>query len=128
MRISDWSSDVCSSDLEGASRTRTEERQKTRWQGGTLKIGTEGAGKGTKRAKGCCRAQGNTETARENAGKGARHGKGRRGSGCEAIQGAVGRCRHPAGSLVHAASADRQSVVSGKQVAVRVVLGGHRII
>src|SRR3546814_18481384 len=93
MRISDWSSDVCSSDLgglpEGAAELRHAERNSAA-------------------AARACRA-----ADRECQG-------GRSRSRC-AGNGGYRQCRRQA-------DADRQSVVEGKSVSVRVDLGGRRIL
>src|SRR3546814_16773067 len=99
MRISDWSSDVCSSDLLPASPGAQFRRHVEAGRRGPLDGG--GSATGTGGAQPCCR--------------------GADGAGCRALP-HRGRLRH--GGVEE----DRKSVVSGKSVSVRVNLGGRRII
>src|SRR3546814_20842068 len=111
MRISDWSSDVCSSDLNlcpRASRHREHHPRSRR-----------GASQGRADAE-ICRAHLQRLLVRAGArdaagGDRPQPGKGQRHGAFEALQGQR-PCRR-----------DRKSVVSGKSVSVRVDLGGRRI-
>src|SRR3546814_16142266 len=108
MRISDWSSDVCSSDLV-ASRHRAARRGRAgRYGGGgALPFGLRRRGTDRGRPPGAAR-----------------------GGGAEPAAPPPGQCR---ASLARRATLlpsgrDRKSVVSGKSVPVRLDLGGRRII
>src|SRR3546814_15420808 len=91
MRISDWSSDVCSSDLLGA----------------TMVMGTQQAGvREDRQVDGVFAMWYGKGPGVDRAGDAIHHG-------------------HAAGASRHGA---RKSVVEGKSVAVRVDLGGRRII
>src|SRR3546814_14448923 len=101
MRISDWSSDVCSSDLGGASAASTAFRREP-----DRDIEVRRAPDAQARRNGVAR--------------------GRRDRPPGAVEPAA-RALAGFGSLAAGgtrASADRKSVVSGKSVSVRVVLGG----
>src|SRR3546814_20261743 len=99
MRISDWSSDVCSSDLHGAPRPARE-------------AGGRGADSSGRRAAGApAPRRGAEQWGIEQAG-------GRRGHGAVLLL-AVFVGGPPSDE-------DRKSVVTGKRVSVRVDLGGRR--
>src|SRR3546814_13979443 len=104
MRISDWSSDVCSSDLVSAR-----------------------AGNQTGNRVAVLRLQSHDARRRPAAGK---SGAGARPSPRalfhRTLPGFEGE--RPAGAAVHHQAIDRKSVVSGKSVSVRVDLGGRRLI
>src|SRR3546814_13284460 len=117
MRISDWSSDVCSSDLrdfpENHERNFDEPsvQPDRRDHDRSPEEGRRGdRGRAARQAVGTLRAAG-ALPGRRRAGAGARR--------LYALE------RHLAGE---AARADRKSVVEGKSVSVRVVLGGRRSI
>src|SRR3546814_15100682 len=101
MRISDWSSDVCSSDL-GGRRVVAQRRASVR-----LRRGGDGQGRASVPAGAACGACGTQR---------------RTGRGISARFAAAGPLR-PGRVLI-----DRKSVVEGKSVSVRVDLGGRRII
>src|SRR3546814_12391614 len=98
MRISDWSSDVCSSDLFGRVAEDGAPRQRVDFE----KMGMTGA------------ARQRLETERARAGKGIEHGA------------AIEPCL--ALAVQQARRIDRKSVVEGKRVSVRVALGGRSFI
>src|SRR3546814_19239758 len=103
MRISDWSSDVCSSDLAGG-RSRS----------GPGRRRCPGRGRRRDRRPGPC---GRRADRVGEAGGTRRSPDGRRRGGAN---GGVAADRQGGG--------DRTSAVSGKRVKVRVVIGGRRVI
>src|SRR3546814_17322436 len=107
MRISDWSSDVCSSDRQPAIPDRC----------GRL---SGGAGKDARLAAAPFRQATQGEQAR---------GRGARTRPAHAATHAGDHSTRGGGSRSQARRlADRQSVVEGKSVSIRVDLGGGRII
>src|SRR3546814_17744911 len=118
MRISDWSSDVCSSDLLGSGQW-----QAPRGGGGCKRQGWSGQDSCVGQRRGVARAgrqKGDAVRRRPwpcqcrcRAGA-ARAGD---GGGCAVGQGPASRHRQ-----------DRKIVVQGKSVAVRLALGGRRIL
>src|SRR3546814_15053755 len=100
MRISDWSSDVCSSDLQG-------------------RPGAGRPGAGARQAGGLPGGEEKALACLERC----RH---RRGRGRD-LEEPVAGCRRQ-DLAVRGPRTDRQSVVSGKSVSVRVDLGGRRIL
>src|SRR3546814_12125544 len=116
MRISDWSSDVCSSDLRIARQGRGAGRRA--WRGG---------GRGElQRAPAAARAQ-------AGVGQDARRVSRLRAALRHTVRRRRGSARPSLGRAPPSArrdrrAADRKSVVEGKRVSVRVDLGGRRII
>src|SRR3546814_13807446 len=100
MRISDWSSDVCSSDLARQAGVQGKELARPR-RGGAGRARRRGGGE-------CALGGGDPLCDREH-----RRGAGGAGGG---------------GPNLLQASGDRKSVVSGKSVAVSVDLGGCRLV
>src|SRR3546814_18618649 len=101
MRISDWSSDVCSSDL------------------------AHGRDCGSAPARGFRPAHGGAALW---AGRDGGAGRGGRGGGDRAARRGCRGDRHGGAAPAAGQAADRKSVVVGKSVSVRVDLGGLRII
>src|SRR3546814_17036042 len=119
MRISDWSSDVCSSDLYGGSPVRPCRRGGT-GRGG-LRRGREGARGGGGAGGGRRARHGLCDAARD----------GRGVAGDELGRSAPDAARRPrarAGANTRRAAGEggRQNVVEGKTVSVRVESGGCR--
>src|SRR3546814_13097029 len=106
MRISDWSSDVCSSDLAGVRGLLRGLHGNPR----NLFRPRDRPGRGSDAARDTDGACANYHQHRFGA------VDARRTTGADAVE--PGRCDR----------ADRKSVVSGKSVSVRVDLGGRRII
>src|SRR3546814_20523522 len=102
MRISDWSSDVCSSDLARARRVRDRLAGRRARRGRTLGAGGRG------------RVDPRQSRPPDSPDHASRASYPRR---------AGGRC-----AVVARYRADRKSVVSGKSVSVRVDLGGPRLL
>src|SRR3546814_16103906 len=117
MRISDWSSDVCSSDLESAARediAPCKDRFKIylraieiRMKEFDMRYGTQGHGCGERHQK------------RHGIHQGMRRGGRGFGHGFGSGHGRGGRFRD---------DGERKSVVEGKNVSVRLGHGGRRII
>src|SRR3546814_6099213 len=99
MRISDWSSDVCSSDLDDGARLRLPRR-------------AGGPGRRRRRADALRR-----QSREAGPAAGREHRAGGQGGLLPLVRSA-GTCRFP----------DRKSVVSGKSVSVRLDLGVRRIL
>src|SRR3546814_13767219 len=133
MRISDWSSDVCSSDLltdllllpaqvlSDGRRHRYPALRRGEPEG------RDGAG-GDRHAadEGCCRLSGTEEE--NNSGRPSTVGGAGNVRGTGKAMTALHSSIDPRDAGFIARQADRQSVVSGKSVSVRVDLGGRRII
>src|SRR3546814_15754421 len=112
MRISDWSSDVCSSDLSGGSADSPAPSNRAYQSSSSIARVSSGSNPGapTKASMwpcSACATSGGSPTA------------------CAATMD-----RHTTASALHAnermPQLDRKSVVYGKQVSVRVAHGGHR--
>src|SRR3546814_20175626 len=112
MRISDWSSDVCSSDLDQLQGARAQSRQDAL-----------AAGRGQARGGGGDRRLEEAGTRRKAGspavGRGYFPACGRGDSARPCVTAAATSAQQ---------TTDRKSVVSGKSVSVRVDLGGSRII
>src|SRR3546814_11208129 len=101
MRISDWSSDVCSSDLRTSPPPRTTLFSWALGSSGNQSLVSFAISRSVIRATLYVHP---TSHRRRRAG-----------------------CRHRGAGDTHAAASDRKSVVEGKSVSVRVDLGGGRI-
>src|SRR3546814_15171204 len=126
MRISDWSSDVCSSDLSEAGsrresaqscRSQSETRDRRKSTPRSRSSGSRtGANRGGRASSAGSRRAGRARPTRM-------AGEGRTGEG--GTNAARGRRRKPArGGEGSEAALDRKRVVQGKSVSVRVDLGG----
>src|SRR3546814_12362888 len=119
MRISDWSSDVCSSDLPARPRRPDDRRRRPGGGARRLPPALERQRGGRHRRQ---RSRGRASDARRPQALPLRAHRVRRPASGGPARVAAG------GSKVGAERADRKSVVEGKSVSVRVDLGGRRIL